>query len=106
MKNALQNGIKIMSLLPGVDCNGCGGCGFEGCEACATFIVETGKIDMCPACDNETIKAIAEVLGVEPVTVEPKMAYIHCNGDAAAKERLKEMSSCHAAKDAGFLFHE
>ena len=93
MKNTLQNGIKIMALLPGVDCNGCGGCGFEGCEACATAIIETGKVDMCPACDNETIKAIAEVLGVEPVTVEPKMAYVHCNGDAAAKERLKDLSS-------------
>ena len=106
MKNTLQNGIKIMALLPGVDCNGCGGCGFEGCEACATAIIETGKVDMCPACDNETIKAIAEVLGVEPVTVEPKMAYVHCNGDAAAKERLKDLSSCKAAKEAGFLFHE
>ena len=44
-----------------------------------------------PACDNETIKAIAEVLGVEPVTVEPKMSYVHCNGDAAAKERLTSL---------------
>lgn len=106
MKNALQNGIKIMALLPGVDCNGCGGCGFEGCEACATAIVETGRVDMCPACDNETIKAIAAVLDVEPVTVEPKMAYVHCSGSAAAKERLKGMDSCKAAKEAGFLFHE
>ena len=71
----------------GGGCSGCGGCGFTTCEACAEAIAKTGKITLCPACDNDAIKAIADVLGVEPVEVEQKVAFIRCAGEAAGKKR-------------------
>lgn len=106
MSNKLKDSIQVLSLLPGVDCSGFGGCGFETCEECADAIVESGNVALCPACNQETVAAIAEILGVEPVEVEDKAAFIRCAGDAAGKERLAGMESCAAAKEAGFLFNE
>lgn len=106
MSNVLKHGMRVLALLPGVDCSGCGGCGFATCEACASAIAETGNPALCPACNNEKVRAIAEVLGVEPVTVEEKVALIRCAGEAAGKDRLSDMESCEAAKEAGFLYSE
>lgn len=106
MSKVLKGAMQILALLPGVDCSGCGGCGFTTCETCAKAIAETGDITLCPACDNERIKAIADAMGVEPVTVEEKTAFIRCAGDAAGKERLANLESCEAAKEAGFLYGE
>lgn len=106
MSKVLKGVMQILSLLPGVDCNGCGGCGFASCETCAKAIVETGDITLCPACDNERIHKIADAMGVEPVTVEEKVAFVHCAGDAAGKSRMAELKSCEAAKEAGFLHSE
>lgn len=82
------------------------GCGFPTCEACAEAIAETGKITLCPACDNDAIKAIADTLGVEAVEVEQKVAFIRCAGEAAGKKRFVGLECCKAARDAGFLHSE
>ncbi|MBQ3184749.1 MAG: 4Fe-4S binding protein [Firmicutes bacterium] len=106
MSNIHEQAMQVLAILPGVDCGGCGGCGFTTCEACAEAIAKTGKITLCPACDNDAIKAIADVLGVEPVEVEQKVAFIRCAGEAAGKKRFAGLESCQAAKDAGFLHKE
>ena len=106
MSNIHKQAMQVLAILPGVDCGGCGGCGFTTCEACAEAIAKTGKITLCPACDNDAIKAIADVLGVEPVEVEQKVAFIRCAGEAAGKKRFAGLESCQAAKDAGFLHKE
>lgn len=106
MNNIHKQAMQVLALLPGVDCNGCGGCGHATCEACAEAIARTKNITLCPACDNDAINAIAEALGVEPVLVEQKVAFIRCAGDAAGKNRLRGLESCQAAKDAGFLHKE
>ena len=98
--------MQILGLLPGVDCSGHGGCGYKTCDACAEAIAETGNITLCPACNGEKVAAIAEVLGVEPVEVEEKIAFIRCAGSAAGKERLADLPSCKEAKEAGFLHSE
>ena len=93
---------QVLAKLPGGDCGGYGGCGFATCEACAEAIAETANITICPACDNDAIKGIAEVVGVDAVEVEQKVAYIRCSGEAAGKERFKAYDSCQAAVDSGF----
>ncbi len=106
MSKNLKNSMQVLALLPGVDCAGCGGCGFETCEACADAICDNQAPDMCPACSSETVKQIAAIIGAEPVEVEEKFAYIKCAGDAAGRERLAQLGTCEAAKEAGFLHSE
>ncbi|MDO4545751.1 MAG: 4Fe-4S binding protein, partial [Bacillota bacterium] len=106
MSSIHKHGMQILALLPGVDCRGHGGCGYKTCEACAEAIAKTGKITLCPACDTQAVAAIAKVLGVEAVEVEPKTAFIKCAGSAAGKERLGDLETCRDAKDAGFLHSE
>ena len=106
MSSIQRQGMQILALLPGVDCRGHGGCGHKTCEACAEAIAQTGNITMCPACNTEQVAAIAEVMGVEPVEVQEKAAFIRCDGSAAGKERLAALGSCEEAKAAGFLHSE
>lgn len=98
--------MQVREILPGVDCGGYGGCGFNTCETCAEAIVRTGRITLCPACDNDAIRDIAYILKVEAVEVEQKVAFIRCAGDAAGKKRFLGLESCQAAKRLGFLYDE
>lgn len=91
----------ILALLPGVDCGGYGGCGFKTCQECAQAIAEGAPITQCPACNNDAVAAIAQIMGVEPVEIEEKVAFIRCAGDAAKPERLITCTSCEQAKKAG-----
>lgn len=100
----MESAKRILALLPGVDCGGFGGCGCPTCEACAQAIAEGAPITLCPAADTETVAKIAEIMGVEPVEVEAKVAYIKCAGCSAGKDRFKAegATSCDAARKAGF----
>ncbi len=95
---------RILALLPGVDCGGFGGCGHPTCQACAEAIAEGACVNLCPAADQKAVDAIAEVMGVDTVEVEKKIAFIKCAGCSAGKERFAACGceSCDAAKNAGF----
>ena len=47
--------------------------------------VESGNITLCPAADSEAVAGIAQILGVEPVEVEPMIAHVKCAGCSAGK---------------------
>ena len=53
---------EVRKLLPGTDCTGRGGCGFATCDECAAAIAEGGPANLCPACKEEDIAAIAAVV--------------------------------------------
>ena len=91
----------ILALLPGGDCAGYGGCGHPTCQACAQAIVDGGCVAMCPACDNDAVAAIAQVMGVEPIQVVEKVAFVRCAGTSAAQERFVLCKSCDEAKTKG-----
>ncbi len=101
----MESAKRILALLPGVDCGGFGGCGHPTCEACAQAIADGAPITLCPAAKTEAVAAIAEIMGIEPVPVEAKIAYVKCAGSAAGKDRFKEMAceTCDLAKKSGFL---
>lgn len=60
----------------------CGGCGFPGCKGLAEAIVKAGSMKglICPASNDKIIADIAEVLGIEAMTIIPHIAVLHCNG--------------------------
>ena len=62
----------------------CGGCGFPGCKGLAEAIVKAGSMEglMCPAGNDQTIKEIATVLGIETVAANPRVAVLRCNGSS------------------------
>ena len=63
MSKVKETALRILSLLPGVDCGGFGGCGYPTCEACAQAIVEGKSAALCPACDSDAVRSISEELG-------------------------------------------
>ena len=93
---------KILSLLPGVDCGGYGGCGKETCAECAQAIAEGESVALCPAVKQETVDAIAEIMGVPTVETKDEVAYVFCGGRAAGKIRFRGFNSCKEAIESGF----
>lgn len=103
MSKVKGTALRILSLLPGVDCGGFGGCGYPTCEACAQAIAEGKSAALCPACDSDAVRSISEELGREPVEACDQVAFLKCAGDAAGKKRFQGMESCQKAKECGFL---
>lgn len=60
----------------------CGGCGFAGCRAFAEACVKATSLDdlNCPVGGNETMTKVAEILGLESVKKDSRIAFIRCNG--------------------------
>lgn len=60
----------------------CGGCGYAGCRAFAEVCVKASNLDdlYCPVGGNETMNKVAEILGLEAVKKDARVAYIRCNG--------------------------
>jgi len=89
---------KILEILPGANC---GACGFAGCSAYAEAIV-AGKapITECTPGGTEVVEKIATIMGVEAVTVEPKVAVVQCKGgrkEAKQKYIYQGIEDCNAA---------
>ena len=97
---------EIRKLLPGTDCTGHGGCGFASCDKCAEAIAKGGSVNLCPACTDEDIIAIAALTGGEALPAKHEAAFIKCTGCAAGKSRLKVYASCEEAVKSGFLAGE
>lgn len=69
----------VNEALPGANC---GGCGFTGCRAFAEVLVKSESFEglNCPVGGAETMTTVADILGRQPVAVEPKVAVVCCNG--------------------------
>ncbi|WP_291327767.1 FAD-dependent oxidoreductase [Desulfovibrio sp. UCD-KL4C] len=74
----------LEDVLPGVNC---GGCGYAGCGGAANAVVE-GKSgsNVCVIGGLETAKAVAAVMGLEVVEMEPELAFRDCTGGLRAEE--------------------
>jgi len=61
---------RIDRLLPQIQC---GQCGFPGCQPYAEAIAEgKAEINQCPPGGGETISALADLLGREPLSLNPE----------------------------------
>jgi Na+-translocating ferredoxin:NAD+ oxidoreductase RNF subunit RnfB len=86
----------VEELIPGANC---GGCGYAGCRAFAEAVVTSGNMDgfNCPVGGNETMKAVARILGLEAEEKDPLVAVLRCNGSfahAPKKANYEGASTC------------
>ena len=70
---------QVEDALPGANC---GGCGYPGCRGFAEAIVKSDDLTQfnCPVGGNETMQAIARILGQEIEEQAPLVAVVRCNG--------------------------
>jgi electron transport complex protein RnfB len=70
---------EVESALPAANC---GGCGFAGCRNFAEALVKSESFDdlFCPVGGNETMAAVAKILGRESAEQDPLVAVLRCNG--------------------------
>ncbi len=74
----------VTEALPGANC---GGCGYTSCAAYAEAIVAgTAPLGLCAAGGKEAVDKIAEIMGMESVEMERKVAVVMCRGHHAAKK--------------------
>lgn len=87
---------EIEGLLPGANC---GACGYPGCRGLAEAIVQgSAPVNACPVTTDCSV--IAEVIGVEALACERRVAKVRCiGGKKEAKERFAYVGSkdCYAA---------
>ncbi|MGC9353600.1 MAG: Fe-S cluster domain-containing protein [Mariniphaga sp.] len=70
---------EVEKALPAANC---GGCGYAGCRAFAEACVKAKDLSdlYCPVGGNETMDRVAEILGLEAVKKDARVAFIRCNG--------------------------
>jgi Na+-translocating ferredoxin:NAD+ oxidoreductase subunit B len=70
---------EVEKALPAANC---GGCGYAGCRAFAEACVKAKDLSdlYCPVGGNETMGRVAEILGLEAVKKDARVAFIRCNG--------------------------
>lgn len=86
----------VTEALPGANC---GGCGYTGCGAYAQAIVEgTAPLGLCAAGGKESVDKIAEIMGMESVEMERKVAVVMCRGHhVVRKGQYEGITDCAAA---------
>lgn len=87
---------NVEKTLPGANC---GGCGFAGCRAFAEACVKADDLDQlyCPVGGNDTMKAVAAILGFEVKEKAPMVAVLRCNGSSDNRAKINSydgMPSC------------
>ncbi|MBN1552746.1 RnfABCDGE type electron transport complex subunit B, partial [bacterium] len=88
---------NVEELLPGANC---GGCGYAGCRAFAEDLVNQKNTEIrCPVAGAETMKAIAEMLGLKVDVSVRNVARIMCQGGAHSLHEGKYLgiNACSAA---------
>lgn len=89
----------ILEALSGANC---GACGLPGCSAYAKAVVEDGTpANLCAPGGQNTIEAIARIMGVSVEAAEPQVAVVRCQGDnqkAKAKYHYLGVQDCNAAQ--------
>lgn len=86
----------VTEALPGANC---GGCGYSGCSAYAQAIVDgSAPLGLCAAGGKEAVDQIAQIMGMESVEMERKVAVVMCRGNHALKKGSYEgIHDCAAA---------
>lgn len=89
---------KLTNALPGANC---GACGFSGCSGYAEALAKgEAQPGQCPVGGDAVAKTVAQILGVEASSAEPKTARVMCSGscdNTDKKINYKGINSCAAA---------
>ncbi len=78
---------EVQDSLPGANC---GGCGFPGCAAFANACVKADELDglFCPVGGQDTMSAVASILGKSASASAKKIAVVRCNGTCEQRPRI------------------
>lgn len=91
--------LAILEILPNANC---GACGYPGCAGYAKMVAEGDKIAAtCPPGGQALMEKIANIMGFAPITAEPKVAVVMCQGDnrkAKDKYLYLGLADCRAAQ--------
>jgi NADPH-dependent glutamate synthase beta subunit-like oxidoreductase len=77
----------------------CGGCGYAGCSAAAVGVVNgQAPPSVCVVAGPETTIQVAEVMGVDPGSAEPRLSANECSGGIRADNKFlyDGVKSCRA----------
>jgi len=83
---------EVEDALPSANC---GGCGFPGCRLFAEACVKAEDLDdlNCPVGGNDTMMAVANVLGKKASEKAKMVAVMRCNGSLAFRKKTTEFDS-------------
>lgn len=91
--------LAVLECLPGANC---GACGYPGCSGYARMVVSGDKLAaVCPPGGPVVMEKIANIMGFAPITAEPQIAVVRCQGDnarAKAKYHYIGVTDCVAAQ--------
>lgn len=75
--------------LPGANC---GGCGYAGCRAFAEACVKKNELSdlFCPVGGNDCMADVANILGIEAIKQDPRVAVVRCNGSCEHRPRTNK----------------
>jgi Na+-translocating ferredoxin:NAD+ oxidoreductase RNF subunit RnfB len=89
---------QVEEVLAGVNC---GACGWAGCSAYAKAVVEDGApVNACIPGGQETVRHVAEIMGLEASEAESRIAVLLCKGgrqEAKSKFEYHGVTDCKAA---------
>ncbi len=93
----------VEDALPGANC---GACGFPGCSGLAKAIVEEkAGVGDCPAGNEDTVKAISDIMGVSFDGVGVRMvAMVMCKGDDQVAGKRFFYNGIHDCVSAALIF--
>ena len=94
---------QVEAVMPGANC---GGCGFAGCRAFATACVGANNLDktFCPVGGNETMKKVADILGMAVQEKAPMVAVVRCNGSCANRPKTSSYDGVQSCRVKASLY--
>ena len=97
---AVETDIRIEQLCDILNGGNCGACSAAGCTDFAKKMVEGSVLpSQCPMASEDEIRRMADILGIQPRTVERKVAVVYCSGDKTHTVRslYNGISDCNSA---------
>jgi electron transport complex protein RnfB len=84
----------------------CGGCGFAGCRNFAEALVKSESFEglNCPVGGNDTMKAVASILGREAIAHDAQVAVVRCNGAPEHRPRTNQYDGAESCTIAHSLY--
>ena len=78
---------EVEGSLPGANC---GGCGYAGCRNFAETLVKSESFEglFCPVGGNDTMAAVARILGRQAAAKDPQVAVLRCNGTCKHRPKI------------------
>jgi Na+-translocating ferredoxin:NAD+ oxidoreductase RNF subunit RnfB len=94
---------EVEEALPAANC---GGCGFAGCRNFAETLVKRDSWDglFCPVGGNETMSAVASLLGKKAIEQAPRVAVVRCYGTPEFRPRYNVYDGAHTCAIAHSLY--